>query len=162
MLNVIIIINIKIQNDICLENMSGGYGSHCCGQNLFDYVNLIFFANQYTFGFVSCLSVISSLQHIRYYISCHFSRNMLFLDIWYSSPFFKVKFDLKGEVGDNGIGGGVRRLFASSCTKYHWTHQFPTKIFEKNAYAKVWTFSKTLKCLATTLTLFILISFYWA
>ena len=78
---------------------------------------LIYCPDLSTFRCFKCLSFISSLQLIRCYISCHFSRNVQLLCIWYTNTFFffKVKFDLEGEVGDSNIGGVFRPLIPTSC-----------------------------------------------
>ena len=47
-----------------------------------------------------------------------------------------MKFDLEGEVRDSNIGG-VHLYFRQAVQQYHWIAQILTKIFEKNAYAKI-------------------------
>ena len=71
-------------------------------------------------GTISCLgvfhlSVFSTRLDIILVVI--FFRKVPFLSICYTNPFFKVKFDLESEVGDSNTGGGgVRPLFATSCT----------------------------------------------
>ena len=78
---------------------------------------LIYCPDLCIFRCFKCLSFISSLQPIRYYIICHFFPKCN-VTLHMIHPFFKVKFGLEVEVGDSNIGGGgggFRLLFPTSC-----------------------------------------------
>ena len=123
---------------------------------------LIYCPELCTFSCFKCLSFISSLQPIRFYISCHFPEMCCYFahDTLTLSSKWNITLKVKSEIATWGEGG-FHLFFWRAVQQYHWIAQLPTNIFQRTRMRKSQNSAKIRKYLSTKLTLFILNSFYW-